>query len=83
MRTEPAVIIAGIVALVAMLVEFGVPISQGQSVAIENVLKIVVPLAIAAIATRQAVFAPSTVEKIETEAATTGRVTPNLTPPVG
>lgn len=63
MKTEPALIVAGVVALIAVLVQFGVPITEGQSVAIEDFLTIVIPLLVSGIVTRQLVVSPHTVEE--------------------
>ena len=63
MKTEPALLVAAVVALIAVLVQFGVPITEGQSVAIEDFLKIIIPLVVSGIVTRQLVVSPSTVEE--------------------
>lgn len=62
MKAEPALIVSAIVAFLAVLIQFGVPFSEGQTVALRDFLEIVIPLAVAAVATRQMVVSPQTVE---------------------
>lgn len=88
MNTEPTRI-AGYVTLllttaIALFVAFGGNVSEEQKQAIlgfAGALVIVLPLLIEFIRSR--VFSPATVARIEQNAAITGQITPNLTPPTG
>ena len=68
MKTEPAAIVgtvtAVVAAIIALLVAFGLDISQDKQVAILGVVTVVTPL-IASLVIRGKVFAPATVERIE------------------
>ena len=64
LRTEPARLIGAVTALVtagiALLVAFGVPLTDTQQVAILSVVAAVAPL-LAALVIRERVYAPATV----------------------
>jgi precorrin-3B methylase len=80
MDREPALIVGLITAAIALAVAFGAPISDDQREAIIGFTVALIPVFVIV---RQLVFAPATVEKIEAQAAITGRVSPHLTPPQG
>lgn len=65
--TEPlwsvGAITAVVTAALALLVSFGVPLSDGQQAAILGFLAAAAPLAVAALA-RQKVYAPATVSRL-------------------
>lgn len=88
MNTEPTRIGGYVTLLIttalALFVAYGGNVSQEQREAIlgfVGALVIIFPIMIEFI--RSKVFAPATVERIETEAAITGQITPDLTPPAG
>jgi nitrate/nitrite transporter NarK len=56
-------ITAGVTAVIAVLVAFGLPISDGQQSAILGVVAVAAPLAVAALARRR-VYAPATVSRL-------------------
>lgn len=61
-KKEPALIIGALMALIALLVTFGLPISAEQQKALEDALWLVLPLiGFGAVATRQSVVAPANV----------------------
>ncbi len=67
MDTEPLLTVGGIGALVsaviALIVAFGVPLSDGQTVAILGVVAVVAPFVVAAVG-RGKVYAPATVRRL-------------------
>ena len=71
MRTEPARIVglitAAVAAVLVLLVEFGIDITEGQQTAIQGFVAVIAPL-IAGVIIREQVYAPATVEKIEEQA---------------
>ena len=66
-ENEPLLTVGSITAVVtaaiALLVSFGLPISDGQQTAMLRILAVVVPLVVAFIARRK-VFSPTTVKKL-------------------
>lgn len=75
MKTEPAAIIGGITAFVtavlALLVAYGVDISQTQQTAILGLVAVVAPL-IAALAIRFKVWSPASVQEVKRDAYRAG-----------
>jgi hypothetical protein len=69
----PATVVASCSALVAMLVAFGLPLSDNQTVAILGFVTVAAPLLVAAWARRR-VFAPATVRTMVVDAATHGDI---------
>lgn len=80
MRTEPTLILSAVAAIIGLLIAFGAPITEDQRQAVLVCVGALIPLAIAI---RQSVFAPATVETIATEAAITRQVPADLKPPSG
>ncbi len=80
MRNEPALIIGAVTAIIALAIAFGAPVTQQQQ---ESIVGAVIALIPVVLAIRQSVFAPATVERIEAQAARTGHISPELTPPQG
>ncbi len=80
MDREPALIIGLVTAIIALAVAFGAPVTQQQQEAIIGAVIALIPVILAI---RQSVFAPATVARLEAEAAATGYVSKELTPPQG
>lgn len=80
MRNEPALIVGAVTAVIALLVAFGAPVTNEQK---EAIIAAVIALIPVILAIRQSVFAPATVEKIEKQAAISGKISPDLKPPAG
>jgi hypothetical protein len=80
MDREPALIVGLVTAAIALGVAFGAPITEDQKNAIIGFTVALIPVFVIV---RQLVFAPATVERIELQAAVTGRVSPDLEPPQG
>lgn len=81
-KTEPAIsigsITAAITAVLALLVAYGVDISQEQQVAILGVAAVVAPVVVGII-TRFNVYSPASAQRAANEAAATGDAT--IAPP--
>lgn len=77
MQTEPALsvgsIIAAVTAIIALLVAFGLDISEEQQTAILGVVAVLAPV-IATVVTRSKVYSPASTTKIANESAVTQSV---------
>ena len=86
LSTEPAVLISTIssflLALFTLLAVFGLDLDEETRTAIVGLVGPLVTL-ILGFVIRSKVFAPATVARLEAEAAATGYVSAELTPPAG
>lgn len=75
LQKEPLLTVGGIVAVVSavlvFLKSFGVPITEDQQDAIQNLVAVLAPVVLAFVA-RQFVYAPESVEKIQSDAYRAG-----------
>ena len=71
---------ATVTALLLVLVEFGVPITEGQQTAIQTLVAALAPI-VAGIIIRLTVYSPASAQKIANDAAVTGNAADTAPPP--